>query len=609
MSSRIEDYGMIGDCHTAALVSREGAIDWLCLPSFDSPACFAALLGDAENGRWVITPACEVKRVRRRYRPDTLILETTFETVAGTVTLVDCMTPSIPSPDLLRLVVGESGQVPMKMELAVRFDYGSIVPWVRRTDDGLVAIAGPDTLRLRTPVDLRGENFKTTAEFTVSAGQKVPFDLVWYASYRDVPAPFDIEDSIKDTEQWWRKWVEKCSFDGPSKDAVIRSLITLKALTYEPTGAIVAAPTTSLPELIGGVRNWDYRFCWVRDATLSLRALVVAGYLEEARAWREWLIRAVAGKPSELNIVYGLRGERRLTELELPWLGGYEDSKPVRTGNAAYSQLQLDVYGEIIDMLYMCRQAGIQRDQDIPPVGITLLEHLEGAWDQPDDGIWEVRGPRRNFTHSKMMAWVAMDRAVKAGEQGWIPDDSAKKWRGVRDKIHEEVCRNGFNSELNSFVQFYGTRHLDASLLMMAIVGFLPANDPRLRGTVEAIEKGLLSRDGFVHRYTVDPDVDGLPHGEAAFLPCTFWLADNYALQGRQAKAREVFDRVLAIRNDLGLLSEEYDSREKRLVGNFPQAFSHFGMVNSAYNLQTGAAPPPLSSAQPDGQGKSQKSS
>jgi GH15 family glucan-1,4-alpha-glucosidase len=584
---RIEDYGMIGDCHTAALVSRDGCIDWLCLPSFDSAACFAALLGTEENGRWLITPACEVKRVERRYREDTLVLETTFETEAGTVVLVDCMSPRDDTPEVLRLVSGVSGQVPMKMELAIRFDYGSIVPWVRKTDDGVIAIAGPDTLRLRTPVELHGENFKTTSEFTVSADQKIPFNLTWYSSYRDEPEDVDVEKTIAETEEWWREWIGRCAFDGQWRGAIRRSLITLKALTYAPTGAIVAAPTTSLPELIGGVRNWDYRFCWVRDATLSLRALVIAGYLDEAREWREWLIRAVAGKPSELNIVYGLRGERRLTELELPWLAGYENSVPVRTGNAAYNQLQLDVYGEIIDTLYLCRQAGIQPNKDMSPgIGVALIEHLETAWQEPDEGIWEVRGPRRNFTHSKMMAWVAIDRAVKSVEQGWLPNTSLEKWRSIRDQIHEEVCQKGFDSSLNSFVQFYGSKHLDASLLMMAIVGFLPPNDPRIRGTVEAIERGLVSKEGFVNRYTLDSQVDGLPHGEAAFLPCTFWLADNYALQGRHAKGRELFNRVLAIRNDLGLLSEEYDPVDHRLLGNFPQAFSHFGMINTAYNLE-----------------------
>ncbi len=590
MPSRIEDYGMIGDCNTAALVSREGSVDWLCLPSFDSAACFAALLGTEDHGRWMIAPACDVKSINRRYREDTLILETTFETEGGAVTVIDCMTPTTSTADLLRLVVGQRGQVPMKMELVIRFDYGSVVPWVRRTEDGLTAIAGPDTVRLRTPVKICSENFKTVAEFTVSAGQTIPFDLCWYPSYRDEPQPLDIQKVILDTEKWWREWTGRCSFDGKSKDAVMRSLITLKALTYAPTGAIVAAPTTSLPELIGGVRNWDYRFCWVRDATLSLHALIIAGYLDEARAWREWLIRAVAGKPSELNIVYGLRGERRLTELELGWLPGYENSKPVRTGNAAYSQLQLDVYGEIADTLYLCRQAGLVPDKNTSTgVGRALIEHLETAWEEPDEGIWEVRGPRRNFTHSKMMAWVAMDRAVKSAEQGWLADPPLERWRALRSKIHDEVCSKGFDTELNSFVQFYGSKHLDASLLMMAITGFLPANDPRILGTVEAIEKGLLSKDGFVHRYTVDENVDGLPHGEAAFLPCTYWLADNYAFQGRHAEARAVFDRLLAIRNDLGLLSEEYDPVGRRLLGNFPQAFSHFGMVNTAYNLDASA--------------------
>ena len=584
---RIEEYGMIGDCHTAALVSRDGSIDWLCLPSFDSAACFAALLGDAENGRWLITPDCEIKKVTRKYREDTLILETTFETDGGAVTVVDLMTPGTETPDLIRLVVGVRGSVQMRMELALRFDYGSVVPWVRRNGTGIVAIAGPDTVHLRTSVKLEGETFKTTAQFTVSAGQKIPFDLCWYASHRDEPQPLDVEKALAETEAWWREWVARCTFQGRSKAAVIRSLITLKALTYAPTGAIVAAPTTSLPELIGGVRNWDYRFCWVRDATLSLRALVIAGYLDEARAWREWLIRAVAGKPSELNIVYGLRGERRLTELELPWLAGYEDSKPVRTGNAAYNQVQLDVFGEIMDTLYLCRQAGLQRAKDMSPgIGLALLEHLQGVWEEPDEGIWEVRGPRRNFTHSKMMAWVAMDRAVKSVEQGWLSDAPVENWRKIRDQIHNDVCTQGFDRELNSFVQFYGSKHLDASLLMMAIVGFLPAKDPRLLGTVAAIEKRLLSKNGFVNRYTIDPAVDGIPHGEAAFLPCTFWLADNYALQGRTEEARETFDRVLAIRNDLGLLSEEYDPVGRRLLGNFPQAFSHFGMVNTAYNLE-----------------------
>ena len=588
MASRIEDYGLIGDCHTAALVSRNGSIDWLCLPSFDSPACFAALLGTSEHGRWQISPACQIKSTKRQYREGTLILETTFETESGSVVLVDCMTPGDGTPDLLRLVRGDRGQVPMKMELVIRFDYGSVVPWVESKDGGLTAIAGPDTVRLSTPVEMRGENFKTCAEFTVSEGQTIPFALTWYASHRDEPYKIEVEKEIAETERWWREWSDRCNYSGKSKEAVLRSLITLKALTFTPTGAIVAAPTTSLPELIGGVRNWDYRFCWVRDATLSLHALVIAGYLDEARAWREWLIRAVAGKPSEWQIVYGLRGDRRLTELELTWLPGYENSAPVRTGNAAYGQLQLDVYGEIVDTLYLCREAGLEPAEMGKQVVLALLEHLEEIWHEPDEGIWEVRGPRRNFTHSKMMAWVAMDRAVKSAEKGWVKAP-LQKWKTLRDEIHAEVCREAFDVELNSFAQFYGSKHLDASLLMMAMVGFLPANDSRILGTVAAIEKHLLSKDGFVNRYTTDPEVDGLPHGEAAFLPCTFWLADNYAFQGRQEEAKKLFERLLSIRNDLGLLSEEFDPVEKRLLGNFPQAFSHVGLVNTAYNLEMGA--------------------
>ncbi len=586
MPSRIEDYALIGDCHTGSLISRDGSIDWLCMPHFDSPACFAALVGTNDHGRWLIAPAGEIKNSKRRYRGDTLILETTFETETGTATIVDCMNPRSPSHEVLRLVVGDRGQVAMKMELAIRFDYGSTIPWLERTKGGIFATAGPDKLRLHTDVELHGEDFKTHAEFTVSEGQKIPFALAWCPSQADDPPAPDVEKSILETELWWREWVDRCTYKGQWRDAVLRSLITLKALTFAPTGAIVAAPTTSLPEMIGGVRNWDYRFCWVRDAALSLRTLVNSGYLDEAKAWREWLLRAVAGKPSELNIVYGLRGERRLTELELPWLPGYEGSRPVRTGNAAYSQVQLDVFGEIADTMFVCRQAGLEPDREsIHGVGEALLNHLEGAWHQPDEGIWEVRGPRRHFTYSKVMAWVAMDRAVKSIELGWVTGP-LERWRGVRNKIHEEVCRLGFDANLNSFVQFYGAKHLDASLLMMPVVDFLPPTDPRVQGTVAAIEKKLLDKSGFVHRYTPDPDVDGLPHGEGSFLPCTFWLADNYALQGRYADALNVFERLLAIRNDLGLLSEEYDQLQCRFLGNFPQAFSHFALVNTAHKLQ-----------------------
>jgi GH15 family glucan-1,4-alpha-glucosidase len=576
---------MIGDCHTAALVSKQGSIDWLCFPHFDSGACFAALLGKPENGYWSISPAEPVRRVSRRYREDTLILETEFVTEGGSVTLVDCMTPRDGTPNLLRLVVGTRGRVTMKLELMIRFDYGSILPWVRRADSGINAIAGPDMISLRTPVPLRGENFKTVAEFTVNEGDRVPFDLTWYPSHGEEPQALNVDDAIRETDAWWREWSGTCSYQGEWREAVMRSLITLKALTFLPTGGIVAAPTTSLPELLGGVRNWDYRFCWVRDATLTLNSLLNAGYREEAREWREWLLRAVAGSPSALNIVYGLRGERRLPELELPWLSGYEGSVPARVGNAAYSQFQLDIFGEVANTLYQCRLAGLAPPEDEgEDVAQTMLDFLETGWERPDDGIWEMRGPQRHFVHSKMMAWVAVDRAIKSVEQGWFSGDVAR-WVGLRNEIHQQVCREGFDAELNSFVQFYGSKHLDASLLMMPLVDFLPVDDPRVTGTVKAIETHLMD-SGFVDRYTQDPQVDGLPHGENKFLACSFWLADNYVLQGRDQDALQLFDRLLNIRNDVGLLSEEYDPVEKRLLGNFPQAFSHVGLVNTAFNLR-----------------------
>ena len=575
---------MIGDCHTAALVSKQGSIDWLCLPHFDSAACFAALLGTADNGHWSISPSEPIRSIRRRYREGTLILETEFETESGSVTLIDCMTPRNETPDLLRVVVGTRGQVQMNLELVIRFDYGSVVPWVRRTDHGISAIAGPDKLSLRTEVPLRGENFKTIATFTVAEGQKASFDLTWYPSHQSEPLPLNIDKAIQDTQNWWQEWSDRCSYRGKWRDAVLRSLITLKALTFLPTGGIAAAPTTSLPEFLGGVRNWDYRFCWVRDATLTLHSLLDAGYHDEAREWREWLLRAVAGRPSELNIVYGLRGERRLTELELPWLSGYENSAPVRTGNAAYKQFQLDIFGEVANTLFQCRQAGLEPPKDEgEDVAEPLLEFLETAWDRPDDGIWEMRGPRRHFIHSKMMAWVAVDRAIRSVEQGWIGGDIAR-WKTLRTTIHEQVCRQGFDAGLNSFVQYYGSKHLDASLLMMPLVGFLPADDARVIGTVKAIEANLME-SGFVGRYTQDPAVDGMPHGEGKFLACTFWLADNYVLQGRHEDAIRIFEHLLDIRNDVGLLSEEYDPVAKRLLGNFPQAFSHVGLVNTAFNL------------------------
>ena len=582
---------MIGDCHTAALVSKLGSIDWLCLPHFDSPACFAALLGTDKNGYWSISPVEPIRSLRRRYREGTLILETEFETENGSATLIDCMSVREEAPELLRVVVGTRGQIRMKSELAIRFDYGSVVPWVRRTDDGISAIAGPDMIRLRSEAPLRGEDMKTMSEFTVAKGQQVPFNLTWYPSHQQEPATVDVHSAIQKTEKWWREWSDRCSHQGEWRDAVVRSLITLKGLTFLPTGGIVAAPTTSLPELIGGVRNWDYRFCWVRDATLTLQSLVQAGYLDEARDWREWLMRAVAGSPAELNIVYGLRGERRLTELELTWLPGYENSAPVRTGNAAYKQYQLDIFGEVANTLFQARQAGLGPSKhNRHDVADAMLEFLETGWKQPDEGIWEMRGPRRHFVHSKMMAWVAVDRLIRSAELGRFATNipGGKK---LRDAIHEQVCREGFDADLNSFVQFYGSKHLDASLLMMPLVGFLPAEDPRVIGTVKAVEEHLM-RDGFVERYTQDPAVDGIPHGEGAFLACSFWLADNYELQGRHKDAVRMFERLLEIRNDVGLLSEEYDPVAKRQLGNFPQAFSHVGLVNTAFNLSSRSKEP-----------------
>jgi GH15 family glucan-1,4-alpha-glucosidase len=492
------------------------------------------------------------------------------------------------TPELVRIVTGNKGLVHMCLELVIRFDYGSVVPWVRRIDNGISAIAGPDMLRLRSDSPLRGENMKTVSEFRVAEGEKVSFNLTWYPSHQQEPATVDIDAAIQKTESWWREWSDRCSYQGKWRDAVSRSLITLKGLTFLPTGGIVAAPTTSLPELIGGIRNWDYRFCWVRDATLTLQSLLNAGYLDEARDWREWLLRAVAGSPSELNIVYGLRGERRLTELELPWLQGYENSAPARTGNAAYKQYQLDIFGEVANTLFQARQAGLGPSEhsrhDVAP---AMLEFLETGWERPDEGIWEVRGPRRHFVHSKMMAWVAVDRLIKFAELGRSSTD-IPRWKKLRDAIHEQVCEQGFDADLNSFVQYYGSKHLDASILMMPLVGFLPADDPRVIGTVKAIETHLM-RDGFVERYTQDPAVDGIPHGEAAFLACSFWLADNYELQGRHEEAVEMFERLLEIRNDVGLLSEEYDPVGKRQLGNFPQAFSHVGLVNTAFNLTRGS--------------------
>ena len=544
MAAPIEDYALIGDTHTAGLVSRKGSIDWLCLPRFDSPACFAALLGDRSNGRWLLAPAGGVREVRRRYQGDTLVLETEYRTDDGVVRVVDCMPPRQSDPDLARVVEGVRGRVPMRMELTIRFDYGSIVPWVRQVDGALHAVAGPDSVWLRTPVPVRGENWTTLADFTVAEGERAPFMLTWHASHRPAPRRIDPVRALSDTEAWWGEWASGIDYGGGWQDAVIRSLLTLKALTYAPTGGIVAAPTTSLPEQLGGVRNWDYRYCWLRDATFTLSALMLAGLASEAKAWREWLLRAVAGQPRQMQILYGVAGERRITEQELPWLPGYERSAPVRIGNAAVHQFQLDVFGEVMDTLHLGRHIGLESDEAAWDLQQALLEFLESNWREPDEGIWEIRGPRRHFTHSKVMAWVALDRAIKAvelmGHEG--PVD---RWRAVRAELHDEVCREGYDSGRDSFVQYYGADHLDASLLQIPLVGFLPADDPRVKGTVAAIQRELMV-DGLVHRYPPEGSqaVDGLPPGEGTFLACTFWLADNLALMGRREEALAIFERL-----------------------------------------------------------------
>jgi GH15 family glucan-1,4-alpha-glucosidase len=592
MGLPLEDYGLIGDTQTVALVGRDGSIDWLCLPRFDAGACFAALLGEPDHGRWLIAPAGGEHARSRRYRGDSLVLEQEFQTDTGTVRLVDCMPPRQREPDLIRVVEGVSGHVDMRMELIVRFDYGSIVPWVRSLDGVLRAIGGPDALSLWTPVPTEGVDLKTVATFTVRAGERVPFVLAWHPSHEPPPPPLDAVAAVEDTWEWWRAWSSQCTYEGPWRDAVVRSLITLKALTFAPTGGIVAAATTSLPERIGGVRNWDYRYCWLRDATFTLYALMTGGFTEEAAAWRNWLLRAVAGDPADLQIMYGCAGERRLLEIELPWLPGYEGSRPVRIGNAAVQQMQLDVFGEVMDALHLARRKGLARDDAAWALQRSLLTFLERTWREPDEGIWEVRGPRRHFTHSKVMAWVAFDRAVRAVEE-FGADGPVDRWRELRDAVHAEVCNLGFDASRNTFTQFYGSSQLDASLLMLPLVGFLPPDDARMLGTVRAIEASLV-RDGFVQRYPMDEQseaVDGLPSGEGAFLLCSFWLADNYALQGRTEEARQLFERLLSLRSDLGLLSEEYDPDARRLVGNFPQAFSHVGLINTARNLARGHGP------------------
>jgi GH15 family glucan-1,4-alpha-glucosidase len=585
----IEDYALIGDCETAALVSLSGSIDWLCFPRFDSRACFAALLGTSEHGRWLIAPAAPVTAVRRWYRGDTAVLETEFTTEEGVVSLIDFMPIRSGLPDLVRIVVGRRGRVRMRMELVIRFDYGSIVPWVRKVPGGISAVGGPDSLLLRTTVPLRGEGFKTVSEFDVAKGEQIGFDLTWLPSHRHTRRQIDVHQALQSTEEWWTRWSSSCTVTGPWRDAVVRSLITLKALTYRPTGAIVAAPTTSLPEWFCGIRNWDYRYCWLRDATFTLLALMSAGYTREASAWRNWLVRTVAGRPEQIHIMYGIRGERRLTELELPWLPGFEGSQPVRIGNAAHSQFQLDVFGEVVDATYQGLKMGVANDGNAWRIDLALVAYLETAWKEPDEGVWEIRGPRRHFTHSKMMAWVALDRAIKSVEQFGL-EGPLDQWRSTRQAIHDEVCARGYDPDVGAFVQFYGSKFLDASLLMMPLVGFLPAADPRVRGTIEAIERHL-TEDGFVSRYETTTEVDGLPPGEASFLLCSFWLVDCLELIGRHDDATELFERLLGIRNDVGLLAEGYDTEKRRLAGNFPQAFSHVGLVNSALNLSRPRAP------------------
>jgi prepilin-type processing-associated H-X9-DG protein/prepilin-type N-terminal cleavage/methylation domain-containing protein len=585
MPSRIEDYALIGDLQTAALVSLSGSVDWMCVPRFDSGACFAALLGTPDHGRWLVAPIGDVTRSRRQYIDHTLVLETQHETAEGVVVVTDFMPLRGVAPDIVRIVEGKRGRVRMQSELVIRFDYGSVVPWVRKIANGIHAIAGPDTLWLHSPIEHHGENLKTVAEFTVEPGQRVPLTLTWAHSYQRRPKVDDPEDVLAKTVKFWSDWAGRCTYNGPWRDAVIRSLVTLKALTYQPTGGIVAAPTTSLPEQIGGVRNWDYRFCWLRDATLTLMALLHCGYQEEAASWREWLLRAVAGDPATVQIMYGLAGERRLTEFELDWLPGYENSKPVRVGNAASRQFQLDVYGEMMDALSFARLSGVKPRDGVDGwnVGKRLLKTVEDLWAEPDEGIWEVRGPRQHFVHSKVMAWVAIDRGIKLAEKLGL-EAPLDRWRTVRDQIHATVCEKGFDAGLGAFVQAFGSQLLDASVLNIPLVGFLPPDDPRVLGTIAAIEKHLL-RDGFMNRYDSTKVDDGLPSGEGTFLPCTFWYADNLALTGRRDEAVAVFERMLNLRNDVGLLAEEYDTRLGRQVGNFPQAFSHLGLVNTALNL------------------------
>ncbi|MER6610917.1 glycoside hydrolase family 15 protein [Streptomyces sp. NPDC000927] len=597
MAGRIEDYALIGDMQTAALVCRDGTVDWLCLPRFDSHAVFAGLLGTEEHGFWRLGPAWEDEEqppsaARRRYRGDSLVLESEWDTPRGTVKVTDFMPPRDGAPQVIRIVEGVSGRVPMRSELRMRFSYGRVTPWVHKIDGRTVAVAGPDSVWLDTSADTYGENLTTYSDFTVAPGDRIAFTISWQPSHHEPPGLPDPEGSLEATEEFWREWVEQCTYHGPYREAVVRSLIVLKALTYAPTGGIVAAPTTSLPEDIGGSRNWDYRYTWLRDAAITLSSLLRTGYREEARAWREWLLRAVAGDPENLQIMYGIAGERELGEAELDWLPGYENSAPVRVGNGAAGQLQLDVYGEVIEALHLAHMTGLTRNDYAMGLQLKLIEYLEKHWDEPDEGIWEVRGPRRHFVHSKVMAWVAVDRTIKLIESG-DAEGPVKRLRELRDEIHRDVCERGYDEERNTFTQSYGSKELDASLLLIPQMGFLPPDDKRVIGTIEAIQRELATEDGFVLRYPThgeDAGVDGLEGDEGAFLACSFWLADDLAMIGRVEEARQLFERLLSLRNDLGLLAEEWDPRLQRQVGNFPQAFSHVPLIDTALRLTASGA-------------------
>ncbi|MEU7024889.1 glycoside hydrolase family 15 protein [Streptomyces sp. NPDC046203] len=597
MAGRIEDYALIGDMQTAALVCRDGSVDWLCLPRFDSHAVFAGLLGTEEHGFWRIGPAGAegtppAPADRRRYRGDSLILESEWDTPRGTVRVTDFMPPRAGAPQLIRVVEGVSGRVPVRSSLRMRFSYGRVVPWVHKVGDRTVAVAGPDSVWFDTEAETHGRDLTTYSDFTLAPGEKIAFTLSWQPSHLQAPPLPDPDGSLEATAEFWDEWVAQCTYHGPYREAVVRSLITLKALTYAPTGGIVAAPTTSLPEEIGGVRNWDYRYTWLRDAAITLSSMLRTGYREEARAWRDWLLRAVAGDPENLQIMYGIAGERELGEAELDWLPGYENSGPVRIGNGAADQLQLDVYGEVTEALHLAHMTGLSRNDYASTLQVRLIKYLETHWNEPDEGIWEVRGPRRHFTHSKVMAWVAVDRTIKLIESG-DAEGPLERWRALRDEIHRDVCEKGYDPERNTFTQSYGSRELDASLLLIPQMGFLPPDDKRVIGTIEAIQRELATEDGFVLRYPTagaEAGVDGLEGDEGAFLACSFWLADDLAMIGRVDEARKLFERLLALRNDLGLLAEEWDARLQRQVGNFPQAFSHVPLIDTALRLTASGA-------------------